>query len=259
MSSWGESWGVSWGDSWGSIGEGIEANVDLLLSVSDALGVSLDLETAFLASTLVSETVLKAYQEIQLGTGNVITLGFINGIHVRILPIKPPWAPETDPLVGSTEVDTDLDVPELSSETTLFTPQSEVGPILATLEIGSTALPVAVYGDAIYTYALGSASTPLYPSIDARKTLEYVPDAIGASSALLEPLVYPWLRNDVDTVSGESALLVPTVDTDCAVNLEVIPSESYGFMCLIQEGLGVDLQSIGSESTLETPVIETEP
>jgi len=261
MSSWGLSWGDSWGLSWGLTESGVYIDLDLLEALSGLYNpeyqagaikyldllesnsnlplVYVDQETAILPPTLISEMILKAYNEISLGSGNIITLGFVDGDQVLIFPKETPWGPETEVYTGGdVEVGIEYDTTVLDSETVLETPVLETGPIPATLQIGSTQYSIAVYGDAIYMTAVGSGTTPMYPTIDARRSSEPVPDLIEANSTILTPSPYAWHRIDTSTLLVQSTVNPSTVDTDCAIMLpSLVETESYVFMCrIIRDG-----------------------
>ncbi len=234
-----------------------EKDVSLLLSNSGLFNIQVENETAILPNTLIAEMLLKAYSEIQLGFGSVITLGFINGKDVLLLPPDPPWSPETDPESGDVNVGIDRALSLLEADSNPGTPTIETGPLLATLQIGSSQHSIAVYGDSIYSWALGMKATPLYPSVDARKAVFVDISHIEGLSTVFSPFPDTWLRNDLPSIPVETTPFPCLIDTDCAVPQQMISSKSYGFMCLIQEGCGVDLTTLEINSIIVSATIET--
>jgi len=225
------------GDAWTrlttSIGVSVYIDTVLLQAITSDFDCIIDHETAVLAEMLASHMAIYGYDELITGKGSIITLGFINGREVTIFPPKPPWTHFTDADAASYELDNDRTIQLLESVGIPLNPDVVTGPIFANIQMGATIYPVAIYGDSIYLSGVGAYTRPLRMDVYAEVHHEIDMPAISSEASTVAMSPYAWLRNDLDVISGESALYGATVDTDCAVPIQTISIESYGFMCKV--------------------------
>lgn len=233
--SWGDSWGDSWASSWGYFPIGDSSIYDAVTLIANGTVLDADTETntVLLLERLSAINTLELYEELILGSGAVITCGFINGREVLIFPSDPPWTHFTDIDLTEFESDNDRIVDLLSANGSLIPPEVVTGPMFATIQMGATMFPIAVYGDSIYASGVGAYSRPNPVEVYAEIHLDIDMPTISAESTAPDLSPYAWLRNDLVVNEGEVTLYQPTVDTDCAVPIQMISIESYVFMCKV--------------------------